>query len=90
MVEVAIMGARGQLVVPQKIRESLGLVQGDAIAMDFNAGKLVAQKLKTPSKKELLMKWNKMVKEGNKRVTSLGIKEEDVVDIIHRHRKMKD
>ena len=90
MVEIAIMGARGQLVVPQKIRESLGFMQGDAIAMDFNAGKLVAQKLKTPSKKELLMKWNEMVKEGNKRVTSLGIKEEDVVDIIHRRRKMKD
>lgn len=90
MVEVAIMGARGQLVVPQKIRKELGFVQGDAIAMDFNAGKLVAQKLKTPSKKDLLMKWNEMNKEWNKHAVALGIKEEDVVDIIHRRRKMKD
>jgi AbrB family looped-hinge helix DNA binding protein len=90
MVEVAVMGARGQLVVPQKIREQLGLKQGDAIAIDSNAGKMVAQKIKTPSREELLMRWNKMVKEGNQRVNALGIREEDVVDIIHRRRKMKD
>ena len=90
MVEVAVMGARGQLVVPQKLREALGLNQGDAIAMDFMGGKLVAQKLKTPSKEELMMRWNKMTIEGNKQVTALGIKEEDVEDIIHKRRKMKD
>ena len=90
MVEIAIMGSRGQLVVPQKIRQALGLNQGDAIAMDSTTGKLVAQKLKTPSRDELLMRWNKMTIEGNKRVTALGIKEEDVVDIIHKRRKMKD
>ncbi|MFA6065471.1 MAG: AbrB/MazE/SpoVT family DNA-binding domain-containing protein [archaeon] len=90
MVEIAIMGSRGQLVVPQKIREALGLNKGDAIAMDSNSGKLVAQKLKTPSKDELLMRWDKLATDGNKRVTALGIKEEDVVDIIHKRRKMKD
>ena len=90
MVEVAVMGARGQLVVPQKLRDALGLKQGDAIAMDFSGGKLVAQKLKTPSKEELLMRWNEMVKEGNKKVTALGIKESDVDKIIHQRRKMKD
>jgi|GEM_PF-4470589 len=90
MVEVAVMGARGQLVVPQKIREQLGLKQGDAIAIDSNAGKMVAQKLKTPSREELLMRWNEMVEEGNRHVKSLGIKESDVVNIIHRRRKIKD
>jgi bifunctional DNA-binding transcriptional regulator/antitoxin component of YhaV-PrlF toxin-antitoxin module len=71
------------------LREELGLKQEDAIAMDSASGKLVAQKLKTPSREELLMRWNKMVQEGNKRVAALGIKEEDVIDIIHRRRKMK-
>jgi bifunctional DNA-binding transcriptional regulator/antitoxin component of YhaV-PrlF toxin-antitoxin module len=90
MVEVAVMGTKGTIVVPQKLREELGLKQGDAIAMDATSGKLVAQKLKTPSREELLMRWNETTKEWNKKATALGIKEEDVVGIIHKRRKMKD
>jgi len=90
MVVVAIMGSRGQLVVPQKLRDSLEFKQGDAIAMDSMGGKLVAQKLKTPSKEELMMRWNAMTREWNKNATVNGIKESDVVDIIHKRRKMKD
>jgi antitoxin PrlF len=86
---VVTISSRGQIVIPSKMREELGLREGDALMMESVSGKLVAEKLKTPSRDELLMRWNKLVKEGNKRMRALGIKEEDVPDIIHRGRGIK-
>jgi len=85
-----IIGSRGQTVIPLKIREKLGMKPGDAFAVDEITGKLVAERINTPSREELLMRWNKTTKKWNKQALKLGIREEDVEGIIHRGRGLKD
>ena len=89
VVEVVLVDKRGQMVVPLKLRKELGIEKGGALAMDVSAGKMVAKKLNTPSRNELLMEWNELTKILNKKVTALGIKEEDVGRIIHKARGIK-
>ena len=89
MVEVVLVDKRGQMVVPLKLRRELGIECGGTVAMEVNAGMALMKKIKTPSKDELLMKWNELTKEGNRKVSSLGIKETDVEGIIHKRRGIK-
>jgi len=89
LVEVVLVDKRGQMVVPLKFRKEIGIEKGGALAMDVASGKLVAEKLNTPSREQLLMEWKKTTKEWNKYAQARGIKEEDVEDLIHRGRGVK-
>ncbi|MCX6802965.1 MAG: AbrB/MazE/SpoVT family DNA-binding domain-containing protein [Candidatus Diapherotrites archaeon] len=86
--EVVVINSRGQVVIPLKVRKRMGLKEGDALALTDTAGNLVMKRIKTPSREELLMEWNKLTKELNKKATLLGIKEEDVDRIIHERRRL--
>lgn len=86
--EIVIINSRGQVVIPQNVRKRMGLTEGDALALTDTGGNLLMKRINTPSREDLLMEWNNLVKIGNKRVRKLGIKEEDVDEIIHRRRAL--
>ncbi len=61
MSEVAItkMSSKGQIVVPKRLRELLGISSGEIFAMFGNDDTIVLKRLNVPSKNEFeaLLKW---------------------------------
>jgi AbrB family looped-hinge helix DNA binding protein len=88
-IETVKMSSKGQVVIPQDIRESLHLREGSIFAVVSGEDSVVLKKVQTPSKEELIADLSRIAKEGSKRAKKLGIKESDVVDIVHRYRKSK-
>jgi len=88
-VELTRMSSRGQIVIPQDIREELGLVEGEAFAVFGSKDSLFLKRIKTPSKKEMLEKFEELVKKGEEKAKKLGIKEKDVSKLIHKGRGIK-
>ncbi len=55
--ETTRMSSRGQVVLPQSIRESLGLEQGTVFEVRVEEGKIVLQPLSTPSRGKDWRRW---------------------------------
>ncbi len=83
------MSSKGQIVVPQNIREELQAKEGTIFTIINNKDTILLKKIKTPSKESIIKDLEKIAKEGRKRAEKLGIKETDVPDLIHRIRKEK-
>ncbi len=82
-IEITSITSRGQVVIPQKIREKLQLVEGEKFVVIGEDDTIVFKKLKAPSFKgfdKLLAKTREFAKEKN-------ITEKDVEDSIKESRK---
>ena len=82
-IEITSMSSRGQVVIPQRLRESLGLKEGEKFIVIGEQGTLVLKRLETPSFKgfeKLLEKTREFAKNKN-------IKESDVKEAINKARK---
>ena len=88
-VETIRMSSKGQVVIPQDIREELGMDEGTIFAVVGSKGTIVLKKIQTPSKDVLIKELENIAKEGRKRADKLGIKEEDISDLVHKLRKSK-
>lgn len=63
--EVTSMSSRGQVVIPQDLREKMGLMEGDKFVVMGNKDCLIFQKIKVPSFRgfdELLRKTQEFAK----------------------------
>lgn len=89
-VELTRMSSRGQIVIPQDIREEMGLEEGEAFAVFGSKDSLLLKRIKTPSKEEMLKKFEELVAKGQKKAKKLDIKEKDVSKIIHKGRGIKE
>ena len=89
-VELTKMSSRGQIVIPQDIRNEMNLKEGQAFAVVRSGDTVLLKQIVTPSKKELLQAWDQMVTQANRQAKKLGIKESDVNKIIHRRRRLND
>lgn len=89
-VELTKMSSRGQIVIPQDIREEMNLKEGEAFAVTGSGDTLLLKRVKTPSREEILANMEKLVKEGGKVAKKLGIKEKDVPKLIHKARGIKE
>ncbi|MBU2099924.1 hypothetical protein KKB11_01695, partial [Candidatus Micrarchaeota archaeon] len=85
-VELTRMSSRGQIVIPQDIREEMELEEGEAFAVFGSKDSLLLKRIKTPSKEEMLKKFEELVSKGQKKAKKLGIKEKDVSKLIHKGR----
>ncbi|MFH1773454.1 MAG: AbrB/MazE/SpoVT family DNA-binding domain-containing protein [Methanobacteriota archaeon] len=75
-VRLAKVSSKGQLVIPQDIRELVGLAPGDALVVYGEKDTIMLKKLKKPNlKKEFLELFEKV----NKKILALGITEEDII-----------
>ncbi len=85
-VEMIRMSSKGQIVIPQDIRQYVSAGEGTAFAVIGSKDTIVLKKIEMPSKESLIKELKTMAEEGSRRMKKLGIKEENVNSIIHKRR----
>ncbi|MBS3092734.1 AbrB/MazE/SpoVT family DNA-binding domain-containing protein [Candidatus Pacearchaeota archaeon] len=88
-IETVKMSSKGQIVIPQHIREKLNAEEGSIFVIVEERDSVILKKIEIPSKELLIKELKKIASEGSKRAKSLGIKETDVTHLIHKLRKEK-
>ncbi|MGB8217888.1 MAG: AbrB/MazE/SpoVT family DNA-binding domain-containing protein [Candidatus Methanoperedens sp.] len=83
-VEFTKMSTKGQIVIPKKLRE--GFEEGTPFAVIRDRDTILLKKIKLPGIKEFEF----LAEKGEKIARERGIKETDVDEIIHKHRKVQD
>jgi len=83
------MSSRGQIVIPQDIREELKASEGTIFSVVSSKDAVILKKIPTPSKEDLIKEIGAIALEGRKRAERLGIKESDVPKLVKRVRKSK-
>ena len=83
------MSSRGQIVIPQDIREEIKASEGTIFSVVSSKDAIILKKISTPSKEELIKEIESIAREGRKRAERLGIKERDVPELVQRGRKSK-
>lgn len=86
-VETTKMSSRGQVVIPQSIRDSMHAKEGTIFAIIADKDKIVLKKIETPSKAMLLKELTSLAKEGKRRLENKGINESDIPDIVQKSRR---
>ncbi len=89
-IELTKMSSRGQIVIPQKLRDRMKVKEGSVFAVFGSDDSFVLKKIAVPDKERFLRSLEKISKEGRRNAEKLGIKESDVPDMIHRLRKEKN
>lgn len=87
--ETIKMSSRGQIVIPQDIREELHASEGTIFSVVSTNGVIILKKLSAPSKEDLIRELEAIAVEGRKRAEKRGIKEGDVAELIQRIRKSR-
>ncbi|MEK6947026.1 MAG: AbrB/MazE/SpoVT family DNA-binding domain-containing protein [Nanoarchaeota archaeon] len=87
--ETIKMSSRGQIVIPQDIREELKASEGTIFSVVSAKDTIILKKLLTPSKEDLIKELGAIALDGRKRAEKLGIKESDVPEMIQRVRKSR-
>jgi len=89
-VEITSMSSRGQIVIPQRIREKLGFTEGEKFIVLGENGTIILKKIEKPSKEELIKQLDALAEKTRKKVEALGIKESDVPKMVHKLRGVKE
>ncbi len=87
--EIIKMSSRGQIVIPQDIREEMQASEGTIFSVVSSKGAIILKKILIPSKEELIKELGAIALEGSKRARKMGIKESDVSELVQRVRKSK-
>jgi len=69
------MSSRGQIVIPQGIREKIKAKEGSLFAVFGSDDSLVLKRIEMPNKEKLIRDLEKIAKDGRKRAEELGLKE---------------
>ena len=88
-IETTKMSSRGQIVIPQNARDELNAEEGTIFVVMAKGDTLILKKVETPSKEILIRQLENIAAEGNKNSDRHGIKESEVVDIVHKFRESK-
>ena len=72
----------GDVLIPKAIREKLHIAPGTKFVVVVEGDTLILKKIQTPSEKE----FERLVDKGTKIAERNKIKEEDIKDIVHKHR----
>ena len=89
MPETIKMSSRGQIVIPQDIREEIKASEGTIFSVVSSKDAIILKKISVPSKEDLIKELGVIALEGRKRAEKLGIKESDVPELVQRFRKSK-
>ena len=85
-VETTKMSSKGQIVIPQDIREKINAREGSIFAVIASRDAIILKKIETPSKDKLIQELRVIAKEGRRRAEKLGLAEKDIPEIIHKRR----
>jgi antitoxin PrlF len=83
MTELTRLSSRGQVVIPQSIREEMGLEEGTPLAITGKKNMIILKVLETP---DLESEWEKIFEWGQAYAKRKGIKPEDVDKAIKEYR----
>ncbi len=87
IIETVKMSSKGQIVIPQGMREELNAGEGTIFAIAKTESTVVLKKLETPSKEQLLKELKELTKEGAELARRKGIKnEQDIIGLIQKRR----
>ena len=89
VIETTKMSSKGQIVIPQDIREELQATEGTIFSVISSRDTVILKKIEMPSKEDFIKEIEAIAIEGRKRAEKLGIKESDVPELVHRIRKSK-
>ena len=81
-IEMATVSSRGQICIPNDIREDMGLKEGSKVLFVLADDSLIMKKVNMQTFKEI----TKPLKEAMEKT---GLNESDVPDIVHRFRAEK-
>ncbi len=81
-VEFTRMSSKGQIVIPKKLRE--GFEEGTPFAVIRDKDTILLKQIKLPGLKE----FERLVEKGVKLAKERGLKESDVDELMHKHRKI--
>jgi AbrB family looped-hinge helix DNA binding protein len=82
IVEIGTVSSRGQICIPNNIRDSMGLEDGSKVLFLLTNDSLVMKRVTTQTFEEL----TKPLKEAMKKSK---MKESDVADMVHKFRKTR-
>lgn len=85
-VELTHMTSKGQVVIPQEIRNEINAGEGTVFAVFGSGDKILLKKIQKPTREELKRDWRRLVGEGRKKAGELGIKEASVPKLVHKRR----
>ncbi len=77
-VETVKMSSKGQIVIPQDVREELHAHTGTVFAVVGSKDTIVLKKIATPSKEDLIKELGVFAKIAKKRLQRKGITEKDL------------
>jgi len=87
--ETIKMSSRGQIVIPQDIREEIKASEGTIFSVVSSKDAIILKKVSVPSKEDLIKEIGVIALEGRKRAERLGIKESGVPELVQKVRKSK-
>jgi AbrB family looped-hinge helix DNA binding protein len=87
-VDTVRMSSKGQIVIPQGLRDEMNLGEGSVLAIACDKERLVLRKIKTPTKEELLGQFDVAAKSGKARLQQKGIAEKDIPAFVEKRRKI--
>lgn len=88
-IDIVRMSSKGQVVIPQHIRDELNAREGSVFAVVGSKDSVVLKRIEVPSKDDLINDLEKIAKEGRKRAEKLGIREADTSSLVHQVRQVK-
>ena len=88
-VEITKMSSKGQVVIPQHIREELDAREGSIFAVIGSKDSVILKRIETPSKEALIKDLGEIARQGRRRAERLGIKETDVPTLVQKNRQEK-
>lgn len=85
--ETTKMSSRGQVVIPENVRAVVSASEGTLFAVVGSKDTIVLKKIGMPSKEALIKDLEKIAREGRARLESKGLKESDIVNLVHKARR---
>lgn len=89
MIETTKMSSRGQIVIPQSIREMIHADEGTLFSVMGTNDTIILKKIETPSREELIKQLKEVTRENTKRLKARGFTERDILAAAERERARK-
>jgi len=79
------LSSKGQVVIPEEVRKSLGLKEGDQFVVIGKGDAVILKTIAEPSLEDL----EELLKEAQKQAKKAGLKKSDIQEAIEKVRKRK-
>ena len=86
-VETVRLSSKGQLVIPQDVRQELEVDEGSLFALVTTKDTILLKKIQTPSKDVLIKDLMNIALEGKRRLQAKGLKESDIHLAVEKQRR---